>query len=214
MQQAARRSRPCATGLWSLGVLLVTLSLALVGGEAAAQAQLGWTSATREPEPCSQHAMAYDAARQRVVLFGGAAISAYHSDTWHYGRPATIQPLGTACSGSSNSPILTSNPPHLGHPGFGLELIGARPASPCVFGLSASRQDQPIPPCTLYLGSPIVPLLAVTNWAGFARSQRFVLPLNTNLRGLTLYAQAFVADPQGPVSGLTFSAGLRLVLGD
>ena len=59
-----------------------------------------------------------------------------------------------------------------------------------------------------------MPLVAVTNWAGFARSQRFALPFNNNLRGLTLYAQAFVADPQGPVSGLTFSAGLRLVIGD
>ena len=61
---------------------------------------------------------------------------------------------------------------------------------------------------------PIVSLLAVTNWAGFARSQSFALPFNNNLRGLTLYAQAFVADPQGPVSGMTFSGGLRLVVGD
>ena len=38
--------------------------------------------------------------------------------------------------------------------------------------------------------------------------------VHPNLRGLTFYAQAFVVDPQGPVGGLTFSGGLRLVLGD
>jgi hypothetical protein len=32
--------------------------------------------------------------------------------------------------------------------------------------------------------------------------------------GSSLYAQAFVADPQGPVLGLAFSAGRKLVLGD
>jgi hypothetical protein len=164
------------------------------------------------------HAMAYDVARQRVVLFGGATGDARNphavADTWHFGRPSTSQTFGTACSRSKNPPVLTSDLPYLGHPAFGLALLGARPAAPCVFGLAARRQNQPIPPCTLYLKGSIVPLLAVTNWAGFARSQTVALPLNPNLRGLTFYAQAFVADPQGPVSGLTFSGGLRLVLGD
>ncbi len=170
-----------------------------------------WTkrTPTKSPSARSYHAMAYDVARQRVVLFGGGS-----SDTWHYGRPATTQPFGTACSGSSNPPILTSDTPYLGHPAFGLELIGARAASPCVFGLSAGRQAQRIPPCTLYLQGPIVPLLAVTNRAGFARSPRFALPLDPNLRGFTVYAQAFVVDPKGPALGLSFSAGLKLVLGD
>ncbi len=154
--------------------------------------------------------MAYDVARQRIVLFGGGAVS----DTWHYGHPATTQTFGTACSGSSSPPILTSNPPYLGHPAFGLELVSARPASVCLFGLSAGRQARPMPPCTLHLQHPILPLVAVTNKMGFAGSQTFVLPPDGNLRGLTFYAQAFVADPQGPALGLTFSAGLRLVLGD
>ncbi len=178
---------------------------------------LNWSqrSTTNGPSARASHAMAYDIARQRVVLFGGTG-GGDLDDTWHYSghHRATTQPFGSACSGSTSSPILTSETPYLGHPRFGLELIGARPASACVFGLSATRQDQPIPPCTLYLGGPIVPLLAVTNWAGFARSPGFPVPLSTNLRGLTLHAQAFVADPQGPVGGLTFSAGLKLVLGD
>jgi len=176
-----------------------------------------WTqrSPITSPSVVSRHAMAYDLARKRVVLFGGLDLNARSvADTWHYSHPAATQPFGTACSGSRTPPILTSDTLYLGHPSFGFELIGARPASPCVFGLSSGRQGQPIPPCTLYLQSPIVPLLAVTNWAGFARSQGFAVPLDGNLRGLTLYAQAFIADPQGPVSGLTLSAGLRLVIGD
>ena len=92
--------------------------------------------------------------------------------------------------------------------------LGARAASPCIFGMSAGRQDQTISPCTLYLQNPIILLGAFTNLAGFARSQTFALPFSNNLRGFTFYAQAFVADPQGPVGGIAFSAGLELMIGD
>jgi hypothetical protein len=240
-----KRSLASPGGGILLGILLVPAPLALVGSEAAAQVQPGWVEArggpatawsfsmaydvarervvlfggadtsgrllsetwewdgnnwtqrsrTNSPSPRSNHAAAYDVARQRVVMFGGTngSVPAF-LDTWHYGSPATIQAFGTACSASSRSPILTGDAPYL--------------------GVSVGRQDQAIPPCTLYLQNPIIPLLAVTNWAGFARSQTFALPLKNSLRGLGFYAQAFVADPQGPVGGLTFSAGLKLVIGD
>jgi hypothetical protein len=57
-------------------------------------------------------------------------------------------------------------------------------------------------------------LLAATDPAGFAETAPFALPLDNTLRGATLYAQAFVVDPQGPVLAVAASAGLRLVLGD
>ena len=83
-----------------------------------------------------------------------------------------------------------------------------------MFGLSAGTQTLPIGPCTLYLKDPIVLLAAVSNRAGFAETPSFALPIDLTLRGSSLYAQAFVADPQGPVLGLAFSAGRKLVLGD
>ena len=128
-------------------------------------------------------------------------------DLWLYQRPLP-------CSGSSRAPVLTSTEPYLGHPAFELELIGARAVSVCLFGLSAGRQDQLIGTCTLHLQNPVFPLVALSNKAGFAKSPTFVLPLDSRLRGLTYYAQAFVADPQGSALGVTFSAGLKLVLGD
>ncbi len=173
-----------------------------------------WTQRTPTNSPSARggHAMAYDFARECVLVFGGDDA---FDDMWLYSStPAIAQPFGTACSGSSTPPILTSNSPYLGNPAFGLDLLSARASAACLFGLSAARQSLPVGPCTLYLQNPIIPLPAVTNWAGFAESPRFALPLNINLRGVPLYAQAFVADPQGTALGLTFSAGLRLVLGD
>ena len=95
-----------------------------------------------------------------------------------------------------------------------LELSGARATAACFFGLSAGTQNLPIPPCTLHLQNPIVLLPALTNHAGWAVSPGAAIPLDITLRGARFHAQAFVADPQGPVLGLTFSAGLRLVVGD
>ena len=111
-------------------------------------------------------------------------------------------------------PRLTSNTPYLGNPAFALDLLSARPASACAFGLSGAMQSLPIGPCTLYLRDPIVALLAVSDGAGFAQAPRFALPLDITLRGAMFYAQAFVVDPQGPVLGLAFSVGERLLLGD
>jgi hypothetical protein len=65
----------------------------------------------------------------------------------------------------------------------------------------------------LYLRDPILPLLGSTNAFGFA-TRSLPLPLDPVLRGFTLYAQGFVADPRGPVLGTTFSPGRRLVIGD
>jgi hypothetical protein len=160
----------------------------------------------------SDHAMAYDVARQRVVLVSGG----WNADTWLYGplTQATTQAFGTACAGSSGLPILTSNLPYLGNPGFTMDLLSARPASACLFGLTTATQTLPLGPCTLYLADPIILLPSVTNQAGFAAAPRLVVPLEVTLRGLPLYAQAFVADPQGPVLRLAFSPGLRLVVGD
>jgi hypothetical protein len=171
-----------------------------------------WTlrSPSTSPGARSGHAMAYDAARQRVVLFGPSG------DTWFLGNlaRAATQTIGNACPGSNGPPVLTSNDPYLGNPGFGLDLLSARPSSACMFGLSAGTRTVPIGPCTLHLLDPIVPMFAISNWAGFAEAPRFALPLDVALRGAAAYAQAFVGDPQGPVFGLAFSAGLRLTLGD
>ncbi len=170
------------------------------------------------PAPGGRHGMAYDRRHARFVLFGAASPPGASSmtDTWLYGAltPATNQPLGTACRGTSGLPILTTNDPVLGNPGFTLDLLSARPSSLCVFALSANPQTLALGGgCTLYLEEPLIPLPALSNGAGFATA-RLTLPLEVAWRGLPLYAQAVVADPLGPVFGLAFSAGRTLRVGD
>lgn len=71
-------------------VLFAELSLAwTVGGNACAQGSIVWTQRSPpNPIPAERrlHAMAYDAARQRVVLFGGLNLLAVNSyaDTWEW----------------------------------------------------------------------------------------------------------------------------------
>ena len=60
---------------------------------------------------------------------------------------------------------------------------------------------------------PIVWLLQPSNLLGFA-SVTVPIPLDPLLRGTLLYSQAFIVDPQGPVFGLAFTNGCRLVVGD
>jgi hypothetical protein len=164
--------------------------------------------------------MAYDSVRQAVLLFGGFSGGLVNptalSDTWLYSTlsPAASQAFGTGCGGTNGTPILTSSVPYLGHPAFGLELVAARPSSACVFALSAAQQSLPIGPCTLYLRDLAIPMLAVSNVAGYAEAPRFAIPVDVGLRGLVLYGQAFVVDPSGGVLGLAFSAGNRLSFGD
>ena len=57
-----------------------------------------------------------------------------------------------------------------------------------------------------------VPRPLLTNTFGFA-SARLAIPADPSLAGSTLYAQAFVADPQGAALGLALTAGQRVTLG-
>jgi hypothetical protein len=154
--------------------------------------------------------MAYDFARQRIVLFAGPGYG-----TWLYGdpSPADAQTFGTACASSHDRPLLTSDIPYHGNPTFTLQLLSARPASVCAFVFSTTTQSFTIGPCTLYLKDPIAAVFAPSNWGGFAETPKLNVPFDTGFRGATLYAQAFVADTQAPL-GVAFSAGLKLVLGD
>jgi hypothetical protein len=162
------------------------------------------------------HAMAYDAAHERIAVFGGQENSTTPASFWMFGvrTPASLQPIGTGCAGTSGVPVLTSTAPRPGSVAFRLELTWAPAQSPCLFGLSTATQTLPIGPCTLFLRDPIHPLVVVSDANGFATTPTVQLPPDPGLRGATVYAQAFVADPQGPVLGLAFSQGLRIVFGD
>jgi hypothetical protein len=161
------------------------------------------------PPAQRSHAMTFDSARQRVVSFGAG--------TWLFGtvQPAAAQAIGRACSGSNGPPVLTSNEPYLGNPAVRLQLLSARATAPVLFALATGPDNLDLGGgCRLYVSGDLVPLFAVTNGFGFAESAPLSIPLDLALLGALAYAQAVVADPRGPVSGLAFSAGRQLVIGD
>src|SRR2546427_652082 len=71
-----RRSRPA-------GTLIVATLLSLASVHAQPVAGV-WYDRTDRPEPRMGPAMAYDAARGRVVLFGGSGASGPLGDTWEW----------------------------------------------------------------------------------------------------------------------------------
>jgi hypothetical protein len=166
------------------------------------------------------HAMAYDLARQRTVLFGGnlgqPGFWANRDDTWLYGDlvPAATQTIGSACAGTGGLPVLTGGLPALGNQAFVVDLISGRAAAPCIIGLAAATQSLHLGGgCTLYLGQPFTLLASTTNGSGFA-TVNLAIPHDPTLRGGIAYAQGFVLDPMGSFAGLSFSAGLKLTIGD
>jgi hypothetical protein len=162
---------------------------------------------TTTPGPRSSHSMVWDSARRRMVLFG--------LDTWLYGSlvPTATQAFGTACSGTSGRPSLTSGVPFLGNQNFALDLNSTRATAACIFLLAPDTQALQLGGgCTLYLKGSLMPFFAAANAAGFA-SVKLSIPFDPSLRG-NIYAQGAVVDPVGPVAGLALSNGLRLAIGD
>jgi hypothetical protein len=168
--------------------------------------------------------MAYDVARERLVLFGsrdrpsGASDDFLlpRTDTWLGGSlvPATAQTIGSPCTGTNGPPVITSGTPFVGNPAFALDLLSARSLAPCFFALAANTQALQLGGgCTLYVRDVFLPLVTTANASGVA-SVQLPIPRDVALRGAIGYAQAFVLDPMGPFAGHALSAGLRHVLGD
>src|SRR5262249_5561932 len=77
-------------------------------------------------------AMAYDQARNQVVLFGGFTGSVFANDTWVFGAPAVstctqlqLPPAGNGATGTTSSGDPTSSSTNAG----ALQLTGGEPVS-------------------------------------------------------------------------------------
>lgn len=150
------------------------------------------------------HEIEYESKYQRLLVTGDRTLL--------YGpvRAGTTTPIGTGCGAVRG---FTTNTPRIGT-ALECELVTSLSGAPCVVGLAASPQTLSLGGgCSLYLKDPSVLWFAGTNAFGVAQPYG-VVPTDVSLRGLTLYAQGFVADPQGPVLGMSFTAGRKLVIGD
>ncbi len=175
------------------------------------------------PPPRGPVHLAYDSARERVVMRSGDGFT----DTWEYGpvTPAAYEPFGQGCTGSAGIPTLGAvgnSRPWLGdtlHVELGNVPWGSTPVS-LVFGMSDTMAGTlPLPAaldpigmtgCTLYTSFlaevPAVPVGGVAAWS-------FPVTLPASELGGMLFQQAFVMDVGANPLGLTASNAARLVVG-
>lgn len=144
------------------------------------------------------------------MLFGGVELVS-QDHTWSFGAPAGAAAYGQGCGGPP-VPTLTGGVPSLGAR-LHLDLLRARANAPAALGLSASMRQLSLGGgCTLYVGDPVLPLAMATDAAGFA-TWSVTVPMERQLIGARVFAQAFVVDAAGPVLGLAMSGGRRITVG-
>ena len=166
------------------------------------------------PEPQAGAAMAYDFTNCRLMLIGGWLIQ-NAADTWLLApaASATTAAYGAGCANGA-VPTLRGDPPFLGNAGGSVELAGASPLRPTLLVGSLVPDNTALPyGCTSLLQTPWVTALGATSVHGFARFA-VPVPLAVGLRGAMIHLQAAIHDGQGPLGGVSLTAGLRLTAGD
>lgn len=173
-----------------------------------------WTQVVVAASPPGRvgHGMVYEAAWQRVLVFGG---DYFHGDTWLYGSQprAEAAPFGTGCGAGPSLPALAATPPALGASAMLLDLVDGPPAAPCLLAVATASRATPVGTCTVHLDGVISSTFHVSNGSGFA-SRRIVIPPLVPLRGLQVFAQGFALDATAPPPGLATTNALRLTVGD
>lgn len=170
-----------------------------------------WTKRNAQPLPTANGgAMSYDVHRQALVIVDNLGTTRLLGNVVE----PEVQRIGTGCPGANGIPQVFSDPPRLGDTSFNIELSAARGNSPTLFALSLTNQSAGLGSgCTAQLGGQIVTLLAVSSQLGHAQTA-IPIPLSLSLRGLEIFGQAAILDPQGALSGIAVSGGLRLRIGD
>jgi choice-of-anchor B domain-containing protein len=126
---------------------------------------------------------------------------------------ATRYGTGTAGTGGVTPRAHLFGAAWLGNANFALELSHGRPNSPALFAVSTKRGNLPIGGLTVWIdlvGSPVLAFPAATDGSGNARVP-VAVPADLGFDGTTLRAQAFVADPNGPI-GASATEGIEFLM--
>ncbi len=202
----------------------------LTGGSGAAGAPVAtfvfdgtdWSAGPAAPTALfgrQGHALAYDGAREHVVLFGGASIgfggAIARGDTWQLGTAATFEVFGSGCDAGAGELVLDAANgalPLLGGD-FAVQVAPAAPLTLFAIGLDRTQfggRSLPVelspfgmPGCSLFVALDAVQPALVTG--GVARGA-VALPLDTRLLALPLFVQALSLDP-ATGAGATSNAG-------
>jgi hypothetical protein len=172
--------------------------------------------------------MAYDYAREHVVLFGGrmSDTGGRYSETWLYSpvNPAAVSVFGTGCGAGSSVPDLTP----LGRPWIGDSLdfrLSNLRSTPTLtaLGLGWSRTawgTVPLPAslsviglgtCTLYISLDAV--VAQVSAGSEVRYGLLPVPPSSNLVGASFFAQGFALDPPANPVGVSATPAVEARIG-
>ncbi len=170
-----------------------------------------WVPHLAAPSPAArvELSLAYDSARQQVVLFGGLDyVAGTFQDTWTYGPSgviATATPYGSGCG----SPVLGCQPDASGRPLLGqvgrVTIVNC-PTAVGIVAMGGSDQSfgpQPLPMTLAGIGMPGCSLLQSNDFLGLPTSPLtpgalgFALPIPNvpSLLGAHAYLQAYVFAP-------------------
>ena len=152
---------------------------------------IGWSTVAAGTGPPGREfgVMAFDAARARLVLFGGNGIG-WLQDTWELDPfSARAWSFGSGCPGPSGVPVLVGQPPRLGMP-FALEASALPPGESAllVFGGSVDQfgglalplplAGFGMPGCTLFVSlDVVVPMVGAAGLGSFTTTVPNVPPL-------------------------------------
>jgi len=195
-----------------------------------------WTQILTSTSPARRFdcAMSFDAARGKLVLFGGNNATweyfkrfylqaPFLPDTWEYtpGTAGTFTTFGSGCGGSRGALDLhlQGSPPTAGQrvhvqidnlplTGGVFTFLGASDTMYGTLPLPFPLGGIGMTGCTLYVSGDV--LSTVQNVLGTAL---WTADVPSAAAGGTLYLQAFAVDPPANSLGLTASRGARLVVG-
>jgi hypothetical protein len=179
------------------------------------------------PSPRRGMPMAFDIGRGRTVLFGGGpgnSGSPPLGDTWEYFSPTLpgLAPLAAGCAGTLGTPALVPNGQlwlgdavqigvaPAGSGALALLALGLSSTSWGAIALPASLASIGAPGCALAVSvDATLPMPPV----GGVPTATLPLPPVNAFAGLSLFAQALVADPAANAAGFVLSDAIAMQLG-
>jgi hypothetical protein len=174
-----------------------------------------WLPVTVSTRPHARHSadLVFDPIRNQLLLIGGEMFSGgmFFPEVWALGTTndhAAITTLGPGCGSTSHTPRLVTSAPHPGAHAFTIDVHGAPPSTPCLYGLAFTPGSLPLGHgCTLFVPHQDHLDLTLTNTNGFAG---IAASIPIALLGYTFSAQAAVLDPNAAIGvGLTQGITIR-----
>ena len=153
-----------------------------------------------------------------TIFFAAASFFVTGRELWSVRLPdlcgSLVESFGRGCAGTNGVPVLDAvGRPILGNASFALTLDGAAPSSVAALNVGLTRGALAVGPCTLLVTDFAASLGFPTDANGHVT---VALPVASNsaLKGLDLFFQFAIADPNGAFQSFAnVSNGLHVLIG-